>query len=439
MHPHLPDIFNYAIRSVTPGVILPFWIRREDNDVYVGETRLTPENTGRVAVVGAGKAAAAMGQTVEDILGDRIDTGIIVTKYDHALPLRIMECLEAGHPIPDQHSREAGEKVLRLVESLSDPDLLILLISGGASALIFDLPPGIPFEHIQGLIDRLLRSGADIHEMNTVRKHLSVNIKGGQLARMAYPARICNLVISDVPGDDLGTIASGPVSPDPTRFEDAWSILEKYGQIEKLPSALRDYWEAGRAGRIPETPKPGDPVFSQVSSHIIGNNHRCLEAASERARALGYEVIVLEEYLQGEASVKARDLVRFISQQEKQKPWCVIAGGETTVTVRGTGKGGRNQEFALAAMDAFMNERPGFAVSFLAAGTDGTDGPTDAAGAFFDTTMIARVREDQDDINDWLANNDAYAFFQKTGGLFITGPTQTNVMDILIAIIHAAS
>ena len=388
----------------------------------------------RVWVLGAGKAAAAMAQEVENILDGHFPVqGFAVTKYGHALPLQRIELAEAGHPVPDQNSVAASVKLLETVRQVRQGDLVIFLLSGGASALLADVPAGCSLAEVQELFEALLKSGADIREMNTVRKHLS-GIKGGQLAKSIYPATLYTLVLSDVVGDDLSVIGSGPTVPDPTTFADTMAILRKYHLPEKISARLLQHIENGLAGEIPDTPKPGDPHFRQVHNHLAGTNRLALEAAADKARALGYHTQVLSAGITGEADTVANTLIRQALDYKGPLPACLLNGGETTVHVTGNGLGGRNQQLALAAGIAMADHH---GLTFLSGGTDGSDGPTNAAGAIVDASLVKNAREKGLDPNSFLQENDAWHFFSEAGGLMITGPTQTNVMDLMITLISA--
>ena len=391
---------------------------------------------GRTFVVGMGKASVQMAKAAEDILGDRIEEGLVVTKYGHGGKLRRIKVLEAGHPVPDQAGTRAAEEILKVALRAGEGDILLCLISGGGSALTPLPPEGITLEEKRRTTELLLRCGARIEELNAVRKHLS-RIKGGRLAEAANPARVVSLVLSDVVGDPLEVIASGPTVPDPTTFEDCILIARKYGIWEELTSSVRMRFEMGAKGDLPETPKPGDPAFSSCKNTIVGNNRTALEAARREAEVRGYKALLLTSFLQGEAREVGRALASVVKEVRKsgepvEPPACLLCGGETTVTVRGKGKGGRNQELALA----MVGELAGLeGVLVLSAGTDGTDGPTDAAGAFVDGGTSKRARKLGLEPDDYLRENDSYNFFRALGDLFVTGPTGTNVMDLQIALI----
>ncbi|MBC9912672.1 glycerate kinase [Chitinophaga varians] len=399
--------------------------------VISGDEYILPPH-GRLIVLGAGKASAAMAQELERVLeGHMRPEGLIVTKHGHALPLQHLTLLEAGHPVPDQNSLGASRRFLEIAATAGEHDLVVLLLSGGASALLADVPEGSSLEDVQQLFTLLLNSGAGIHEMNIVRKHLS-KIKGGWLAQNIYPATLCALVLSDVVGDDLSVIGSGPAVPDPSTFADTMAILEKYRLLAQLPPALRRYLDNGVAGIIPDTPKAGSNFFKQVHHYLAGTNHIALQAAADKARSLGYHPQVLASDTTGDAHTVADWLVAAAIAWQGPRPGCLLAGGETTVQVTGKGKGGRNQQLALAAAIMLAGHE---GITLLSAGTDGTDGPTNAAGAIVDNHTLEKAHALQLHASGFLQQQDAWTFFSKAGGLLITGPTQTNVMDLMIVLI----
>ncbi len=392
----------------------------------------------RVVVVGMGKAAMAMAGMVEQQLGERIAEGAVVVPHGHTqtppphcpLPQRI-EILEAGHPVPDKHSVRAARRILALAENCGADDLLLLLISGGGSSLCADFEPPVTLSDAQQTFRLLLESGADIHSINTVRKHLS-RIGGGRLARAAAPADVLALVISDVVGDDLSVIASGPTVPDPTTFAEAIAVLRRYNLWHRVPDSVRERLEAGVTDPSLETPKPADPRFARVITRLIGTNRRALEAAADEARQRGYSVRILTDRLTGEAREVAPRLVTTLRDVREDRPVCLLWGGETTVTVRGSGRGGRNQELALSAALALEGWKA--AAVLLSGGTDGRDGPTDAAGAWATPDTVHQARACGMDPQAYLDNNDAYAFFEALDQLLFTGPTHTNVMDVQVGL-----
>jgi len=429
-------IFDAAVRAVDPGEAIHRHLVREGLRLRIGQETVDLGKVGEVAVVGCGKAAGPMAAAVEEIVGDRIGRGIVVTKYGHVQPTRTIRIHEAGHPVPDDAGIAGGQAVLDHVRGLGFDDLVIVLISGGGSALTPAPVEGITLAEKQALTKALLACGADIREMNTLRKHIS-RFKGGQLARAAQPARVVTLILSDIVGDPLDAIASGPTVPDPTTYADALGILDKYRIRGEIPAAIRDRLEAGARGEVPETPKPDNPLFARVSNLIVGNNIQALQAAQSEARALGLTPMILSSSIEGETREIARmhaALAREVrtSGNPVKPPACLISGGETTVTLRGSGKGGRNQEFVLAAALDIAGLPQ---TVILSAGTDGTDGPTDAAGAIADGETCARARAAGLNPRKALGANDAYPFFERLGDLILTGPTKTNVMDVRLVLV----
>ncbi len=428
-------IFDAAVRAVDPAAAVRRHLRREDSRLRVGQETLDLGDVRQIVVVGCGKAAAPMAAAVEDVLGDRISRGVVVTKYGHMQPTRIVRIHEAGHPIPDDAGIKGAEAILVHVRGLGPMDLVLVLISGGGSALTPAPVDGISLSEKQALTKSLLACGADIREINTLRKHIS-RVKGGQLARAAQPARVVALILSDIVGDPLDAIASGPTVPDPTTFADALRILDKYRIRGEIPATVRARLEAGTRGEVPETPKPEDPLFARVHNLIVGSNIQALEAAYSEACALGLTPMILSSSIEGETREIARmhaALAREIrtSGNPVTPPACLISGGETTVTLRASGKGGRNQEFVLAAALDIAG-LPGTVI--LSAGTDGTDGPTDAAGAIADGETCGRALALGLNPRAALDGNDAYPFFAKLGDLILTGPTNTNVMDVRLVL-----
>jgi len=429
-------IFEAAVRAVDPGEAIRRHLVRAGSRLHVGSQTLDLAGVRQIVVVGCGKAAAPMAAAVEDILGDRIGRGVVVTKYGHLHPTRTIRVHEAGHPVPDDAGIAGARAILDQVRNLGPEDLVLVLISGGGSALTPAPVEGIALAEKQALTKVLLRCGADIREMNTLRKHIS-RLKGGQLARAAQPARVASLILSDIVGDPLDAIASGPTVPDPTTYADALGVLDKYRIRGEVPGTIRSRLEAGARGDVPETPKPDDPLFSRVQNLIVGSNIQALESARSEARALGLTPMILSSSIEGETREIARmhaALAREVraSGNPLKPPACLISGGETTVTLRGSGKGGRNQEFVLAAALDIAG-LPDTVI--LSAGTDGTDGPTDAAGAIADGETWARGLALGLNPRGALDGNDAYPFFQRLGDLILTGPTNTNVMDVRLVLI----
>jgi glycerate 2-kinase len=429
-------IFDAAVRAVDPGEAIRRHLTREGLRLRIGQGTVDLGKVGEIVVVGCGKAAGPMAAAVEEIVGDRIRGGLVVTKYGHVQPTRRIRIHEAGHPVPDEAGIAGGQAVLDHVRGLGFDDLVIVLISGGGSALTPAPVEGITLAEKQSLTKALLACGADIREMNTVRKHIS-RFKGGQLARAAQPARVVTLILSDIVGDPLDAIASGPTVPDPTTYADALGILDKYRIWGEIPAAIRDRLEAGARGEVSETPKPDNPLFARVSNLIVGSNIQALQAAQSEARALGLTPMILSSSIEGETREIARmhaALAREVrtSGNPLPAPVCLISGGETTVTLRGPGKGGRNQEFVLAAALDIAGLPQ---TVILSGGTDGTDGPTDAAGAIADGDTCARALAAGLSPRKALDVNDAYPLFEKLGDLILTGPTRTNVMDVRLVLV----
>lgn len=380
----------------------------------------------RVLVLGCGKASGAMARAAEEVLGDRIAEGFVVVKDGYTVPLRRVTLAEAGHPVPDERGLAASARLLELARSAREEDLVLLLVSGGGSALTPAPAPLVTLAEKQQVTRLLLAAGATIGELNAVRKHIS-QLKGGQLASAAWPAWVLTLALSDVIGDPLDVIASGPTAPDPTTFATALEVLQRRGVRAAAPESVIRRLEAGRGGEIEETPKPGDRVFSRVTNLVIGNNALITDAAVAAAQRLGYRPHFLTRELQGEARQVARELVE--RARALEPPACLVAGGETTVTVKGRGKGGRCQEFALAAA---LQLRPDDGLTVFAAGTDGTDGSTDAAGAIVDDGTVGRGRAAGADAERALGDNDAHGFLHASGDLLMSGPTNTNLLDLYL-------
>jgi len=407
---------------------------RSGTTLQIGQLNFDLNNYERVFLISVGKAAVPMAQAIEERMGNDLVGGLAITKHEHAGgELRRVRAFEAGHPIPDQAGQSASRCVRQLAQSLTARDLLLVAISGGASALLAAPAEPITLEAKQKTTDLLLKAGATIGEMNAVRKHLSF-LKGGQLAKLAYPATVLGLLLSDVVGDPLDVIGSGPTAPDESSFAEALAVLERFDLVGQVPETVLGRLREGAAGLIGETPRADDPIFARVQNVVVGSNGLALEACAREAERLGYRSRVLSPCLEGEAREVAAEhcaLLRGIVEggRPPQPPACVLSGGETTVTIRGAGKGGRNQEFALAAGIQIAGlDR----VAVLSIGTDGTDGPTDAAGAFASGTTVERARELGMEAAEYLRRNDSYPFFDRLGDLIRTGPTGTNVMDVHI-------
>lgn len=429
------DIFLAGVESVKPDHLIRRFVTLADGTLHIENLALGLDMLKDIYVIGAGKASALMAQSVEAVLGDRITAGHIVTKYAHACPLRRITTTEAGHPVPDENGLHGTRKILALAERASAGDLVICLISGGGSALLADVPEGCSLDDLKALNDILLKCGADIVEINCIRKHLS-RVKGGQLARAVQPATLVSLILSDIVGDPLDAIASGPTAPDPTTFDEALTILDQHRIRHKIPEGILHILEDGKSGRHPETPKAGDAIFKHTHNLVIGTNRLALESARQKAVALGYRAQVVTSTLVGDVNEVAQQVVTSARQAQKTcgaERVCLLFGGEPTIKVTRTGLGGRNQHLALLAAKMLDNV-PGITV--LSAGTDGSDGPTDAAGAVADAETSIHARRHQLDLNRYLDNCDSYHFFQQEGGLICTGPTQTNVMDLVVVLIR---
>ena len=421
---HALQIFLAAIDAVHPSNIIPEKLVLRNDTLQVGELVFDISKFENIYVAGAGKAAATMAFEVEKILTHHIKEGVIVTRDAFDFTLKYVRAIRAGHPLPDINSVVAAEEITKLLNKINNDDLLIFLLSGGASSLMMDVPYDCTLEEVNTIIDLLLKTGATIKELNTVRKHLS-ELKGGNLVKKCPGATIVSLIISDVVGNDLQSIGSGPTIGDDSTFKDAMNVLEKYNLLKTAPYAIVSHLQKGVQGNLDENPRPGDPIFSNTSNFIIADNEKALNAAKQKALDLGYETHINTEPLSGFADDAAGRWVNNAASQDR-KNLCLLAGGETTVKVNGRGKGGRNQQFALAAAVAMKNSSD---ITLLAAGTDGSDGPTDAAGAIVNSKTYVAEAE------DYLNNNDSYHFFQEYGGLVKTGPTHTNVMDMVVTLV----
>ncbi len=426
-----------ALAAVDPACAVADALARDPQagTLTVAGRTLTLAEFDRIFVLGAGKAGAAMAQAAEAALGELPiwQGGLVIVKDPPAAPgPATIELVQAGHPLPTARGVEAAQRISALARAGGPHDLVLVLISGGGSALLADPAPGLTLDVIGAVTNRLLRAGATIGELNTVRKHLSA-LKGGQLAGRAAPATVVALILSDVVGSPLDVIASGPTVPDPSTYGDALAVLDRYELRGAIPAAARTHLEQGAAGTIPEPPKPGDPLFERVITHIVGDNRRAALAAVEAARALGLHAALLSTYIEGEAREVGRVLAGIAKELHAgdyplPRPACLVAGGETTVTVRGDGMGGRNQEVALGAALALDGWGAQVAVATLA--TDGGDGSGDAAGAFANGTTLARARAAGLDAQAALAANDSFHFWQALGDAVVTGPTGTNVNDL---------
>lgn len=429
-------IFQAGLGAVAPGAAIKKYCIRKKDILWVAGQEYDLNAFQRVVVIGAGKAGASMALAIEDLLLDRIDAGLIVVKYGHLELLQKIRIIEAGHPIPDANGYSGTKAMMELASSADTDTLLICLISGGGSSLMPYPASGVSLEDKQKTTEVLLGCGATIHEINTIRKHLS-RIKGGGLAKVSFPATMICLILSDVVGDDLDSIASGPCVADPKTFDDCNDIIKKYGVGNSVPVTVKEHLQNGVRGLLEETPKEGSVIFDNILNVVIGCNYEALQASKRKAEELGYNTLLLSSMIEGETKdaaafhmALAKEIV--LHNEPVTRPACLLSGGETTVTIHGQGKGGRNQEFVLAATRK-MEEMHNTVV--LSAGTDGTDGPTDAAGAITDTTVLKRAKALGLVPKQYLENNDSYHFFDVLGDLYKTGPTNTNVMDVRILLI----
>jgi len=437
------QIFRAALTAVDPYQSVHRVLRREGDALTVrkdgGEIRFDLGEIDRLHVVGCGKAGAPMSRAMEELVGDRISSGLVAVKYGHTLPdgtssphIRIVE---AGHPEPDAAGMRHAIEAVEILQGASDGDLVVALISGGGSA-IWPLPaPPITLEEKTELTRQLLASGADIHEINVLRKHVS-KIKAGWAARSAHPAEVLVLLVSDVIGDRLDSIASGPFAPDASTFGEALEIVERYGLSTEIPLSIQYHLWNGLAGKIPETPKPGNEVFERVTHCICASNARALKAARVEAESMGYQAEVIERPIDGDVGAAAKGfcarLVE-IAARAREQPVCLIGGGEPTVRLGNSpGRGGRNQQFALASAFEIQGREE---LTVLSCGTDGTDGPTDAAGAMVNGATIDQCQSLGLNPREALGNHDAYPLFERLGDLVKTGPTNSNVMDIMLGIV----
>ena len=430
MKPPLDSVLRAALDAVEPGNAVRRHLSVRGDHLLVGEHQYLLSEYSRVVVVGAGKASAPMAAAVEDVLEARIRVeGSVTVRYGHAAPTRHVHIREAGHPMPDQAGVDATREIVDLLQRTSASDLVVCVISGGGSALLTLPAEGISLEDLQRTTDSLLRCGATINEINVVRKHLD-SVKGGGLARLASPSPVITLVLSDVVGNPLDAIASGPTVADTSTFADAAAVFERYSLWSQLPRSVVERIRAARE----ETPKPGDPLFERTQTVVVGSNLLACEAAARAAAEDGFSTLILSTYVEGEAREAGRVLAGVVrevnaSGHPLKRPCCIVAGGETTVTIRGNGRGGRNQELALSAAFALQGVP---SVLLASIGTDGSDGPTDAAGAWVDGSTLERARGLGLDAAGALAANDSYRFFDGLGDLIRTGPTNTNVNDLYL-------
>jgi glycerate 2-kinase len=425
------EIFLAGVESVKPDHLIRNTITYTNDQLKIKDLIFDLSEIRNIYVIGAGKASAMMASELESVLGSGITAGHIITKYKHAVPLQTIEVSEAGHPVPDENGLKSTQKLISIAQKAGSDDLVICLLSGGGSSLLTDLPENCTLDELSALNNLLLKSGADIQEINCVRKHLS-KIKGGQLVKIAAPAKIISFILSDVIGDPIDVIASGPTAVDESTFNDALNILKKYRLTsEAAPSILR-VLEDGSQGKRPETLKSADVCENQFSNIILGNNELALQASKSMAQKMGFLTAIETNVLSGNAEDIAGFIVEKAVKAKKGSKICWLYGGEPTVKISGNGLGGRNQHLALICAKLLQNE-PG--ITILSGGTDGTDGPTDAAGAIVDSATSENAKRLNLDMDHFLHHFDSYHFFEKEGGLIITGPTQTNVMDIIVVLI----
>jgi len=434
-------IYKAALSEVDAESLIKKNVAVRDEKLIIQEKSFDLRRFDNIFLVAIGKAAPFMVKGLRDVLGDRIKEGIALYLPQNKIILENITSLPASHPLPDERSLQAAQRILSLAQRLSKKDLLFVLISGGGSAQISFPADGVSLEEKRLITDRLLKAGADITELNTVRKHLS-RIKGGRLAQEASPATIISLVISDVRGNDLENIASGPTHWDSSMYEDAFQVLKKYNLWDSAPASIKAVIDDGILNRIQETVKREAPIFKQIHNFIIGDNLGALRSAQREAEKLGFRGLILTSSDHGEARDAAKYYVSLFlnllqSEEAAARPLCLLAGGELTVTVKGNGEGGRNQEFVLAALiemkKSLQEERKWLILSL---GTDGIDGPTDAAGAWITPSILKIIQELSLDPIEYLDNNDSYNFFKKADRLILTGPTHTNVMDLRLFLIE---
>ena len=430
----LKALIHKTLDAADPGKAMKQRIIRKNHRLCVSTIHDDLTEYQRIVCVGAGKASAHMARRLEQILGRYLEGGLVIVKDGYRAPCKKIQIVEASHPLPDTRGVRATKQILETIKTLSKQDLLIVLISGGASSLLCAPAPGLTLTDKQAITNMLLRCGASIHELNTVRKHLSA-VKGGQLTQ-ATSAKVLTLIVSDVLGDDLGTVGSGPTVPDPTTFQEAKAILKHYGIWTKVPEKVRNHLALGCKGKIPETFKRRRQSSSRNQTVILANNHTAITGAAKEAKRLGLNPYILDSPLQGEAKdlgailgAMAKDIHNF--GNPIRPPACLIAGGEPTVTITGTGKGGRAQECVLAASQDLAGLPDVFVSGF---GTDGTDGPTEVVGAMVNGNTIQRANENGLSAEKFLMRHDSYSFFNQVGGHITTGPTTTNINDIYLII-----
>jgi len=432
----LRSLFTAAVTAVDPRLLIGRATSAEQGRLLVHDQNTTTyafSLSGRVFIIGAGKGAGFLAQGLETVLGANVTGGVVVIPTGLSAEMQHVTLVHGEHPLPGLGSLTGTEKILSLLAEKQSSDLFCFCLTGGASSLLVSPAVGLSLDDKLTVNRLLLACGADIHEVNVIRKHLS-QVKGGNLARLAFPATVVSFILSDVIDDDLSTIGSGPTVPDASTFQEAWGILERYSLLKEVPPSVFAHLSAGCHKAQAETPKPGDAIFTQVHNFLLGSNRIALAVAATTASQAGFRPYVLPTPLSGDTTAAARQFATELLQLliTISEPICVLAGGETTVHVTGTGKGGRNQEFALVVAQELRGERRWV---LLSAGTDGIDGPTDAAGAFVDGQTVSRAQALGLDLIRSLTENDSYNFFATLGDLFIPGPTGTNVMDIKIALL----
>ena len=431
------EIFQAGVGAVDPRKMVRDSLDISGTVLTADGVRYDLSSFPRIHLLGAGKACDQMANGVEELLGDRISGGVIITPDGTEILTPRVPRRVGAHPIPDEEGVRAAEELVSIAAAAGADDLVVVLLSGGGSALLTAPAAGILLEDIRVLTAKLLKRGASIDELNTIRKHLS-RTKGGGLARLIYPARVMTLILSDVVGDDPAVIASGPTAPDPTTFRDCLEIMDRYQLREWAPSRIRERLERGRGGVISETPVAADPIFQKVQNIVIGNNRIALLGAAEKGRELGYKTVILSDRVAGDTRRSAKlhcALAVAVStrRQPGDTPVCLLSGGETTVVVKGTGLGGRNSEFVLAsALDIAGKE----GITILSGGTDGIDAETPSAGAICDGTTLERGDELRLSADNLLERNDSYTYFRTLGDELITGPTGTNVMDLRVMLLN---
>jgi len=424
-------VLSAALEAVDPVKAIKRQVSLSDETLRIGQQTYDLGRYRNIYVIGGGKAGGSMAQAIEGILSQRVTAGLVNVKYGYGAETEIVRLNEAGHPIPDAAGMAGTKQMAELARQATGEDLVICLISGGGSALMTLPAEGITLADMKSLTDALLRCGATINEINAVRKHLS-QTKGGNLARLAYPAEIVSLILSDVVGSPLDVIASGPTVADTTTFADAYGVIEKYSLLKELPAPIVERLRQGQEGLIAETPKEDAEAFTRTYNLIIASNEVAAEAAIAKAEELGFHTLLLSTFVEGEArevakvfAAVAKEIIN--SGRPLPRPACVVAGGETTVTVRGDGLGGRNQEMALSAALEIAGLEDAMIIPLA---SDGTDGPTNAAGAIADGSTLRRAQQAGLSATQYLADNDSYHFFQQLGDLLVTGPTNTNVNDL---------